>query len=177
MKFTKISIDNKFFNDVCKLYVAAFPVDERRELSDLRRFVVEREEFSVEACLTDEGRFAGFFTSWQWPDFRYGEHFAVLAEKRSCGVGGEILDRMLRCDTRPMVIEVEPPVDEMASRRIGFYERHGLTLRTDIDYLQPPYDSSRKPLPLRLMTYGEMTHERLTAAVKTIHKNVYGVEE
>ena len=39
-----------------------------------------------------------------------------------------------------VVIEVELHEDEMARRRIGFYERHRMTL-IDKEYLQPPYQS------------------------------------
>jgi len=43
---------------------------------------------------------------------------------------------------QPLLLEVEPPVDEMTRNRILFYEGLGLTLREDIDYVQPPYSPS-----------------------------------
>ena len=37
MKILKISSENKYFGDVVALYEAAFPADERREVSEFSR--------------------------------------------------------------------------------------------------------------------------------------------
>ena len=102
----------------------------------------------------DNDEFIGFLTSWEWNDFRYGEHFAISPEMRCGGIGGNALRWFLASDSRPLVIEVEPPTDEMACRRIGFYERNGLRLWNDVEYVQPPYSPDRHAIELKLMTYG-----------------------
>ena len=73
------------------------------------------------------------------------------------------VDALLEEKNRPMVLEVEVPEDDLARRRIGFYERHGLVYN-DYPYLQPPLRKGNELLPLRLMTkptaIDETTYER-----------------
>lgn len=82
----------------------------------------------------------------------------------------------LASDSRPLVIEVEPPTDEMACRRIGFYERNGLRLWNDVEYVQPPYSPDRHAIELKLMTYGGISLSAGDKYVKRIHRDVYGVK-
>ncbi len=81
---------------------------------------------------------------------------------------------MLNMSTKPPVLEVEPPADEMSERRIGFYERLGLSLRVDYEYIQPAYSEDRKALPMRLMTFGVPDDADLGLPVRLIYENVYG---
>ena len=128
MKILKISSENKYFGDVVGLYEAAFPADERREVAEFSRLADTEKKFHINVFVGDNDEFIGFLTSWEWDDFRYGEHFAISPEMRCGGIGGNALRWFLASDSRPLVIEVEPPTDEMACRRIGFYERNGLRL-------------------------------------------------
>ena len=60
---------------------------------------------------------------------------------------------------RPIVLEVERPVEEMAKRRISFYQRQGFTL-WEKDYCQPPYKPGDDFLPMYLMVHGELDCEK-----------------
>ena len=95
---------------------------------------------------------------------------------RCGGIGGNALRWFLASDSRPLVIEVEPPTDEMACRRIGFYERNGLRLWNDVEYVQPPYSPDRHAIELKLMTYGGISLSAGDKYVKRIHRYVYGVK-
>lgn len=174
MNILRINSKNKYFNDVIGLYQTAFPPDERRSEADFKRIADQEPRFNIDVFTDDNGAFLGFLTSWEWNDFRYGEHFAIAPEKRCGGIGGEALRWFLKADSRPLIIEVEPPVDEMARRRINFYTRNGLRLHADIDYIQPPYGPQRNAIELKLMTFGDITLAAGDSHIRRIHSNVYG---
>ena len=164
------------FTDACtKLYTDAFPEIERREISAWLDYMQTKENFKAQAIIHDE-TLVGFITSWHFADFVYGEHFAISPEMRCGGIGGNALRWFLASDSRPLVIEVEPPTDEMACRRIGFYERNGLRLWNDGEYVQPPYSPDRHAIELKLMTYGGISLSAGDKYVKRIHRDVYGVK-
>ena len=123
------------------------------------------------------GEFCGFITWWDFGGFVYGEHFAMLPECRGAGIGGEVIDRFVADAGKPVVLEVELPTNDLARRRIGFYERHGFVL-CDAEYVQPPYDAGGGCVPMRLMSHGMSLDEETFERVRNIlYAEVYGVAE
>lgn len=177
-----------------RLYADAFPRNERRAESEMRR-LAECGRLNVCAvenlCAAEDaedadgadgksdgcGRFCGFITWWDFGGFVYGEHFAMLPECRGAGIGGEVIDRFVADAGKPVVLEVELPTNDMARRRIGFYERHGFAV-CDADYAQPPYDAGGGCVPMRLMSHGMSLDEEAFERVKdTLYIDVYGMTE
>ena len=73
--------------------------------------------------------------------------------------------------------EVERPVEEMAKRRIGFYQRQGFVLWKK-DYRQPPYKPGDHFLPMYLMVHGNLDPEKDYEDIKhKLHTVVYGAKE
>lgn len=123
------------------------------------------------------GEFCGFITWWDFGGFVYGEYFAMLPECRGAGIGGEVIDRFVADAGKPVVLEVELPTNDMARRRIGFYERHGFAV-CDADYAQPPYDAGGECVPMRLMSHGMSLDAEAFERVRSIlYAEVYGVAE
>lgn len=176
MNILRINSKNKYFSDVIALYQTAFPPDERRNVAEFERIADTEPRFHINVFTDGDGAFLGFLTSWEWDDFRYGEHFAIDPAKRCGGIGGEALRWFLGADSRPLVIEVEPPTDDMARRRIDFYKRNGLRPHADVAYVQPPYDPSRNAIELKLMTYGDITIKDGDSYISRIHRDVYKSE-
>ena len=77
---------------------------------------------------------------------------------------------------KPIILEVEVPLDEMSKRRIGFYERLGFILRNDIFYFQPPYEEGMNGLELKLMHTGNLEKSLLEKYSEEIKKVVYGIK-
>jgi ribosomal protein S18 acetylase RimI-like enzyme len=157
------------------LYEASFPPSERRNPEKQIAMVGATPDF-VCCALIDDGKFVGFFNSWRFDDFIYGEHFAVLPSLRGRGYGTAALALMLQ--TRlPLVLEVEPPDTALAKRRIAFYERNGLHL-SERKYMQPPYETGFEAIPLRLMTSdSDWLSQHFDAVVHEIHRRAYGVTD
>lgn len=157
-----------------KLYLAAFPEEERREVEDWRHLCLAEPQFTVYE-ITLDNKFAGLLTVWQFDGFRYVEHFTTTVDVRGKGIGTQALACLIETDASPVVLEVELPNTEIARRRIAFYERNGFTLNS-ADYQQPPYRPNAQWFPLRLMSTDESyltTH--CPHVISTIHSRVYGV--
>ena len=74
-------------------------------------------------------------------------------------------------------MEVERPIEEMAQRRINFYQRQGFTL-WEKDYYQPPYKPGDDFLPMYLMVHGSLDPEKDYEDIRhKLHTVVYGVKE
>lgn len=157
-----------------KTYNDSFPASERRAFSLLRDLVRDEGYFHVYVLLRDD-LYVGFITAWTFDDFIYVEHFAIDESARNGGIGANAMKQFFALCDRPVVLEVEMPVEEMSRRRVGFYERLGYVLDHHI-YQQPPYRKGEEWLEMRLMTYGEIDLEQSFEKVKNlIHEKVYGV--
>lgn len=157
-----IPLTTDYLDAAVELYEQAFPPAERRPTASWISLIKGEagpagEAFLPFALLHDDA-FCGFITAWQLDGFVYGEHFATLPTLRGHGLGGQGYEAFLkRFDGQPVVIEVEPPTTPITRRRIGFYERHGMTLLTSVPYRQPAYGPDLPSIPLCLMA--NLPHE------------------
>lgn len=156
------------------VYEYSFPADERRDFDKVKALLKENDAFRL-ALIEKDGTPVGLFAYWEWSDWRYVEHFAVDNTCRGGGIGAEVMQAFLQMSGTPVVLEVEHPDDEISRRRIGFYERQGFILQPAFDYIQPPYDSSKNPLHLYLMSFGMPGFSKQYPEIeKRLHKEVYG---
>ena len=158
-----------------KLLTSAFPEEEYRDLQEMRTLTKSKKVFHNN-LIYDGDTFVGLITYWDFGSFYYVEHFATLPEMRNRGYGRAILEKVKDVLRRPIVLEVEYPTEEMAKRRIGFYERQGFKLWKH-EYMQPPYRPGSECLPLLLMAHGDLDEGKDFKKIeKTIHREVYGKE-
>lgn len=159
------------FDDFWRIYCESFPEDERRSREDQLR-IMEDHRYRI-APIEADGMPVGFITSWDLGEFIFGEHFAIDSRSRGRRIGEKSLRGFLHSLTRPFVVEVELPEDDISRRRISFYERLGMKLN-DFDYTQPPYSEGQRPLPMKLMSYPDhLTAGQLEAARDMIYRVVY----
>lgn len=173
IEFTPIGTSHADYAFVERLMTESFPPAERRTEADQRQLTDHEERFSC-LLITDGALRVGFITLWRFPGFTYAEHLATSPEVRNRGYGKQVMQRLAEYIPGLIVLEVEPPEDEMSRRRIGFYERCGFTL-SPYEYLQPPYRPGGEPFPLRIMTAGSetFTHDRFVACRELIYRHVY----
>ena len=123
--------------------------------------------------LLDDGTPIGLLTYWDFGDYCYVEHFATSQELRNKGYGKLSLECLHNTLRRPIVLEVECPTNELAQRRINFYQRQGFVL-WDKEYFQPPYRNGEEKLPMLLMVSGALDADKDFERIKhTLHKDVY----
>lgn len=158
-----------------QLLVASFPTDEYRALEEEREYTDSKEIFYNNIILND-GAPIGLITYWDFRQFYYVEHFAIDPAQRNGGYGKTVLNKLCEELHRPIVLEVEAPVEEIAKRRIGFYQRQGFSL-WEKEYLQPPYKAGDSYLPMHIMAYGNLECEKAFDEIKNlIYREVYNVK-
>lgn len=157
------------------LMTRSFPSDEYRDLDELRDFTDHSPHFYNNVVLND-GTPIGLLSYWDFDDFYYAEHFAIDPTQRNGGYGKAVLQHLCQLLDKPIVLEVEEPDEEMARRRIGFYQRNGFVL-WDNEYRQPPYKPGDSYLPMRLMVYGPLDSRKdYNHVVRRIYRDVYKAE-
>ncbi len=162
------------------LYEASFPRNEQRPWAQLLRLLSRSEAFRLYLLCEGENP-VGFISYWLWSDLLYIEHFAMAAEQRGKGYGSAALRTLCVEISRPMVLEVEPPVTEQARRRIAFYRRLGF-VRCELPYSQPAYSETSRPVELSLMFYtapvavgSEDFPAYFSSVRQRLYEKVYGV--
>ncbi len=142
-------IQLKDFDEVFSIMEESFPKDEYRS-REKQMALLSVPEYHL-CCKRVSGKIAGFLAFWDLGEVLFIEHFAVKKELRGKGLGKEMLSELFSEKKVGFCLEVELPENEIARRRIAFYERMGLHFH-DFPYLQPSMDEGREPVPLRIMT-------------------------
>jgi ribosomal protein S18 acetylase RimI-like enzyme len=165
------------FEKAWDIYERSFPDDERRSFNGLCS-ALKDPNFRFDCHKDLNGTVNGIMASWVLGenDFKYIEHIAVDSNQRSQGVGSSILRPILSEGTL-VALEVEPAeLNEDAARRIRFYERLGFHVN-DYTYYQPPYDDTKSPLQLKVLSYpNPLTTKEFNDFKELVYVQVYKVE-
>ena len=161
------------FDEAFAIMQASFPTDEYRPY-DEQQALLQRPYYRL-VTLTEEGHVIAFAATYSFPTFLFVEHLAVAPTHRNRGLGAQLLAQLQQESTVRLCLEVELPENDLARRRIGFYERCGFTFN-DYPYTQPPISKGRRPVPLRLMsTDGALTEAAFETIRDTLYRDVYHV--
>jgi ribosomal protein S18 acetylase RimI-like enzyme len=167
MIFSRITQSNLYLTTIQPWYEASFPLDERRSFDELTSLLSYPD---MHLCvLISESQLVGFIIYWQWDDLVFVEHLAIAPEQRGKQFGQQAMAHLFQLNSPYVVLEVERPTDEISRRRVRFYERQGFVLNA-FDYVQPPYQPDKLPVPMRLMSVPALTDQaafdRLSALIK-----------
>lgn len=160
------------FPELVEVYTEAFPIEERRDLTQLKKLLQTEPAMFFNAVECD-GDLAGLFVYWDFDTFFYLEHLAVFARMRNKKIGQQVLDWVKEHLQGIRLLEVEPAETEIAGRRINYYQRNGYRI-IDKTYCQPSYRPGGEEFPLWIM--GNQTgqdDERLCQQLQTIKEQVY----
>ena len=166
----------KDFDKVYSIMEESFPIDERRTYEEQKE-LLNNKLYSIYILSDIENdNIKAFIAIWQFDDFAFIEHFAVSSSYRNGGIGAFILQEVKKLLSCMICLEVELPEEEMAKRRIGFYERNGFYYN-EYEYMQPAISKDRNEIPLRIMTTGgKVTEDRFNEMKDILYQYVYGVE-
>ncbi len=129
----------------------------------------------VEIALYEtQGIISGVITLWEFSDFVFAENFAVKKDFRNKGIGATLLRDVINEYTgKRIILEVEPPKNEIQKRRIMFYERNGFTL-SPFGYTQPPLRENAEKVELLIMHTGkDLTEEEFKSIRNDVFRVVY----
>lgn len=154
MAYHLFAAQEKDFERIYSLMEQSFPRNEMRSREKQMELFETRENYHI-FCLGEErysDQLIAFIVVWDLEEVIFIENFAVDPVHRGKGFGGILLDWVVEKYQKPVVLEVEPPIDIMTRRRVGFYESHGFHI-SEHDYLMPPLHEGDKFLPLKLMSH------------------------
>ena len=143
------SSQHPLFEEAFSLYTASFPHAERRDTVEQAR-VFGKEDYHFDVLLED-GKLMGIVFYWQTKDFLYLEHLATKPELRNRGIGALALG-LLKEKNVPIILEIEPPEDELTKRRYGFYRRNDFIM-TEHYHIQAKYHIGDEDLELKILSY------------------------
>ena len=134
-----------FYSEIEKSFIE----DERRDsVNALRLFKDGKYEI---LSLMQDGKRVGFISLWNLPDFTFAEHFVIHKKYRNLGFGAMALSEIQRV-YKKIVLEAEPPIEDIARRRLAFYKRNGF-IENEGDYYQPAYREEGNEVRLVIMSY------------------------
>jgi len=160
--------EDRHFAEFWKIYSASFLLNERR-VSNQQADVFNKKEYQVDTFLFDD-HVIGFIAYWTTSDFIFIEHLAIAPEVRSKGFGSAILKPFIESKPIPIILEIEPIINDLTRRRLKFYESLGFVLN-DHPHYQPPYHISDQPLHLVILTYPYQIDEDFYRQFAQFQKN------
>lgn len=160
------------WEEFVKLYLGAFPSDERRELRELINIQLIKDYSLFE--ISNNKRFVGFLELWEFKEFLFLEHIALFPEEQQKGYGTDVLEGILRNTVKPVILEAEPAIDSLSVRRIKFYAKSGFKV-LNFDYTQPPYYPGKNSVPMLLLSNNELSENDIVSYVNEIRNIVYKI--
>ncbi|NCU18831.1 GNAT family N-acetyltransferase [Pallidibacillus pasinlerensis] len=161
------------FDELFQIIEESFPIDEYRPYPS-QRALLSQPHYRIFTYEKDQ-ELAGFLATWEGPEFIFIEHFAVKTSFRNGGLGSKLLQEFLKQQTKPVILEIEPPEGELEKRRANFYKRNGFN-PNPWSYLQPALAKDQSPVPLVIMSYPEPLEEHQFQSFKDwVYTYVYSV--
>lgn len=133
--------------EALKLYQISFPYYEQREKYSQDEIIKDNEyHFSL---IYDKNIFVGLVLYWE-QQFIYIEHLCILPEMRNKQYGKKTL-ALLAEQGKMLILEIDPPEDDISKRRKIFYERCNFT-ENPFSHIHPPYHKENEGHRLVIMT-------------------------
>lgn len=149
MSFKELSPELR--DNAWRLVEESFPLAERRSLQRHCQ-AMDDPEFFAEVVM-DQNALIAIVFYWIYDEkYCFVEHLASVAHVRGKGYGAQIMEH-IKTKAEIVLLEIEPPVDEITVRRKGFYQRAGFVLNDNYLHIHPTYSPLTKPIELKVMSY------------------------
>lgn len=142
------SYEDAMYTQAMELYRNSFPSHEQRKDAS-QKAALGAAEYHFD-LIYDGNVFVGMLLYWETKDFLYVEHFCVKPELRGKSYGQKALEELGKKRKR-VILEIDPPTDEISIRRKGFYERAGYW-ENSFRHIHPPYHAENQGHPLVVMS-------------------------
>lgn len=145
----------ELWSKVWNLYEDSFPAHERRSREAQLKAFDDPDAYG-RIVMDEDGELAAILFYWLYESNVYVEFLAVDPRMRGRNIGTAVVEKILALHPGcTVILEIEPPEDEITLRRLHFYERLGF-VANDYHYVHPSYRTGDKAFAhrLTLMTHG-----------------------
>lgn len=150
MRFLRVkTAEEEGCRQAMALYIISFPLHEQR-MRESQTHIINMDAYHME-LIEENGELLGAIFFWETDAFLYVEHFCMKPAVRGNGFGGQALELLARRG-KPVILEIDPPVDEVSRRRKGFYQRCGFR-ENPYFHVHPAYRSEYQGHELVVMSY------------------------
>lgn len=173
MEFKRLTDGHhELFPKAMDLYKESFPLHEQR-LPQSQQAIMSHPQYHFN--LIYEGDiWIGLMLNWETDEYIYVEHFCILPEMRNKRYGQRALELLLS-QGKPVILEIDPPVDEVSIHRQGFYQRSGFVSNA-FSHVHPPYRAGFAGHPLVVMSCPEaLTEAQYQAFARHLAETVMGI--
>lgn len=151
MEFKRLtSTDTEAYEKAMKLYAVSFPKHEQREEAS-QKTIMSDADYHFD-CIYDSEDMVGIMLYWETETFIYIEHFCISPEMRNKQLGQKALEHLASQADKKIILEIDPPVRNIAIMRKEFYERCGYK-RNPFPHEAPAYRAEDEPYRLVIMSY------------------------
>ena len=170
MYFERITdSQHPMYGTAIELYQKSFPLHEQREALSQAR-ILRHPDYHFTLVYNEEV-FVGLVLYWETAEFLYMEHFCILPELRYQHYGQRILAELGK-QGKVIILEIDPPMDQISARRRGFYERCGFE-ENPYPHVHPPYHKENCGHKLVVMSCpGKLTAEEYNAFDRYLKREV-----
>lgn len=147
------SAEGDTYKKAMELYAISFPKHEQREEAS-QRAIMSADDYHFD-CVYDGEHWAGLVLYWETEDFIYIEHFCIFPEMRNQMYGQRTLEHLAAQKNKKIILEIDPPVRNIAIMRKEFYERCGYK-RNPFPHQHPAYHAGNEPHRLVIMSYPDI---------------------
>ena len=167
-----ISFQDEWFEEFWQIYSESFPLYERRDYEQ-QIAVLNKPGYALDIYFLDD-KLSGFISYWKSDDFIFVEHLAISPNFQGQGLGSALLKPFCEIQSVPVILEIEPPADEITTRRLRFYESLGFVTNLH-SHFQPPFHVGDNPLPLNILTYPDSISNDLYLGFSRFQKKSMGL--
>lgn len=150
------SPNDEMYKKAIALYNESFPYHEKRE--EKSQIEILKNSLYHFLLAFDNESFIGLVLYWENDGFIYVEHLCVMKEKRNQHYGEKILNELKR-ENKVIILEIDPPIDEIAKRRELFYDCCGFKTN-DFSHIHPSYHKDCSGHLLRIMSYPNVLRKK-----------------
>lgn len=143
------STEDIYWGKAWKIYNNSFPLFERRTLKD-QVDVMKNNNFYCTGII-NYNSIIGILFYWELDKYIYIEHFAIDKEHRGRNYGSSVLKKFEKTN-KAIILEIDPPVDEISKRRLDFYNKLGFKLN-DYEHCHESFRKNHKPYFMKVLSY------------------------
>lgn len=129
-------VDDVDFEAFLSVYSASFPIFEQRTFEQ-HLYAFEKLNYNVN-CYFEGNELIGFIIHWDFDDHLYIEHLAIHPNYRGKNYGSLLLSRFIEAHSQQVILEIDPIVDEISTKRYRFYKQLGFVMN-DYQHTHPAY--------------------------------------